>query len=147
MCIAGQERFRAISSGFFRGSVGALLVYDITKRSSFESVERWLSDLNSHVDKKVVVMLVGNKCDLKNQRQVSVDEATAIAKRLGLSFLETSALDSTNVAESFRHVLEEAYRRSYNNPPIGPIADDPFQSSDNIELHPSQNVSSPSRCC
>jgi small GTP-binding protein len=63
---AGQERYRAITSAYYRGAVGALLVYDISKRLTFENVERWLKELRTHADPSIVVMLVGNKCDLKH---------------------------------------------------------------------------------
>ena len=107
--IAGQERYRAITSAYYRGAVGALLVYDITKKNTFESVERWLTELKDYADSKIVVMLVGNKCDLRDEREVSVEEGTAAAAKFGLSFIETSALDATNVDESFRRVLEEIH--------------------------------------
>ena len=109
---AGQERYRAITSAYYRGAVGALLVYDITNRKTFESVERWLKELREHADAKIVVMLVGNKCDLTDGRQVDVEEGTACAAKFGLSFLETSALNATNVEESFKTVLTEIYKLS-----------------------------------
>lgn len=125
------------------------MVYDITKRNTFESVERWLKELKDHADTKIVVMLVGNKCDLKDQRQVSVEEATSMATRLGVSFLETSALDATNVDESFRQVLEEIHSRSAANAPPGPILDDAVSSraGDNIDLRPQKKSSKSSKCC
>lgn len=112
---AGQERYRAITSAYYRGAVGALLVYDITNRKTFESVERWLKELREHADTKIVVMLVGNKCDLVDSRQVDVEEGTACAAKFGLSFLETSALNATNVEESFKTVLTEIYKLSGSN--------------------------------
>ncbi len=80
---AGQERYRAITSSYYRGAVGALLVYDITKAQSFVNVERWLSELRDHADQDVVVMLVGNKSDLKHMRAVSTEEAVSFA---GINF-------------------------------------------------------------
>ena len=65
---AGQERYRAITSAYYRGAVGALLVYDITKHVTYENVERWLKELRDHADSNIVIMLVGNKSDLKNHR-------------------------------------------------------------------------------
>lgn len=112
---AGQERYRAITSAYYRGAVGALLVYDITNRKTFESVERWLKELREHADSKIVVMLVGNKCDLAESRQVDVEEGTACAAKFGLTFLETSALNATNVEESFKTVLTEIYKLSGAN--------------------------------
>lgn len=76
---AGQERYRAITSAYYRGAVGALLVYDITKRSTFENVERWLAELKEHADDGVVILLVGNKSDLRHIRAVSTEEGAAFA--------------------------------------------------------------------
>lgn len=106
---AGQERYRAITSAYYRGAVGALLVYDISKRTSYDNVERWLKELRDHADKNIVILLVGNKSDLKHLRGVSPDEARAYAEKEQLAFIETSALDSTNVDEAFRQILREIY--------------------------------------
>ncbi|MCO5551068.1 hypothetical protein L7F22_004565 [Adiantum nelumboides] len=107
---AGQERYRAVTSAYYRSAVGALLVYDITKEQSFEHVPRWLDELKLHADPNIVVMLVGNKCDLSNLRAVSTEEAKAYAEKEGLFFLETSALDATNVETAFVTVLIEIYK-------------------------------------
>ncbi|XP_057184248.1 ras-related protein Rab-11B-like [Triplophysa rosa] len=107
---AGQERYRAITSAYYRGAVGALLVYDIAKHLTYESVERWLKELRDHADNNIVIMLVGNKSDLRHLRAVPTDEARAFAEKNHLSFIETSALDSTNVEEAFKNILTEIYR-------------------------------------
>ncbi|XP_055392721.1 ras-related protein Rab-11A isoform X3 [Bubalus kerabau] len=102
---AGQERYRAITSAYYRGAVGALLVYDIAKHLTYENVERWLKELRDHADSNIVIMLVGNKSDLRHLRAVPTDEARAFAEKNGLSFIETSALDSTNVEAAFQTIL------------------------------------------
>ncbi|XP_049770944.1 ras-related protein Rab-11A isoform X3 [Schistocerca cancellata] len=107
---AGQERYRAITSAYYRGAVGALLVYDIAKHLTYENVERWLRELRDHADQNIVIMLVGNKSDLRHLRAVPTDEAKMFAERNGLSFIETSALDSTNVETAFQNILTEIYR-------------------------------------
>ncbi|NXW17928.1 RB11B protein, partial [Circaetus pectoralis] len=76
---AGQERYRAITSAYYRGAVGALLVYDIAKHLTYENVERWLKELRDHADNNIVIMLVGNKSDLRHLRAVPTDEARAFA--------------------------------------------------------------------
>jgi len=106
---AGQERYRAITSAYYRGAVGALLVYDISKVVSFENVERWLNELRDHADSNIVIMLVGNKSDLRHLRAVPTETAADFAKKHGLSFIETSALDSTNVELAFQRILTEIY--------------------------------------
>jgi GTPase SAR1 family protein len=73
-------------------------------------VERWLRELRDHADQNIVIMLVGNKSDLRHLRAVPTDEATQYAERNGLSFIETSALDSTNVEAAFTNILTEIYK-------------------------------------
>ena len=107
---AGQERYRAITSAYYRGAVGALLVYDISKRLTFENVERWLKELRTHADPSIVVMLVGNKCDLKHLQAVLTDDAKSFAEQNNLAFIETSALDGQNVDLAFETLLIEIYR-------------------------------------
>jgi Ras-related protein Rab-11B len=104
---AGQERYRAITSAYYRGAVGALLVYDISKRITYENVPRWLKELRDHADENIVIMLVGNKRDLRHMRAVTTDEAKEFAEQNRLFFIETSALDSTNVEAAFKRILSE----------------------------------------
>lgn len=82
-----------------------MVVYDIAKHMTFENVERWLKELRDHADDNIVIMLVGNKSDLRHLRAVPADLAKSFAERNSVSFLETSALDSTNVEAAFTHIL------------------------------------------
>eukprot|EP00850_Spirogloea_muscicola_P000681 SM000002S05761 [mRNA] locus=s2:1989826:1991754:- [translate_table: standard] len=107
---AGQERYRAVTSAYYRGAVGAMVVYDMTKRATFEHVERWLEELRAHADSNIFIMLVGNKSDLSDQRSVGTSEAKDLAKKQGVAFMETSALECTNVESAFTMVLTEIYR-------------------------------------
>ncbi|KAK8516512.1 hypothetical protein V6N13_097802 [Hibiscus sabdariffa] len=107
---AGQERYRAVTSAYYRGAVGAMLVYDITKRQSFDNVAKWLEELRGHADKNIVVMLVGNKSDLGSLRAVPMEDAKEFAQQEGLFFMETSALEDTNVESAFVTVVTEIYR-------------------------------------
>jgi len=106
---AGQERYRAITSAYYRGAVGALLVYDITATDTFQNIEKWLSELRDHADANIVIMLVGNKCDLEHLRTTSEKIAKDFAIGQGLLFIETSALDSTNVEQAFVDSLHKVY--------------------------------------
>ncbi|RVX13621.1 Ras-related protein Rab11C [Vitis vinifera] len=94
-----KKRYRAITSAYYRGAVGALLVYDITKRQTFENVQRWLRELRDHADSNIVIMMAGNKSDLNHLRAVSGDDAQILAEKEGLSFLETSALEALQCRE------------------------------------------------
>ncbi|GMH14357.1 hypothetical protein Nepgr_016198 [Nepenthes gracilis] len=106
---AGQERYRAITSAYYRGAVGALLVYDITRNVTFENVERWLKELRDHTDSNITIMLVGNKADLRHLRAVSTEDAKTFAERESTFFMETSALESSNVENAFTEVLTQIY--------------------------------------
>jgi Ras-related protein Rab-11A len=105
---AGQERYRAITSAYYRGAVGALLVYDISKHQTYENVTRWLKELRDHADSNIVIMLVGNKSDLRHLRAVPTEDAKAFASENNLSFIETSALDASNVDLAFQNILTGA---------------------------------------
>ncbi|CAK7350380.1 unnamed protein product [Dovyalis caffra] len=104
------SRYRAITSAYYRGAVGALLVYDVTRHSTFENVERWLRELRDHTDPNIVVMLIGNKSDLRHLVAVSTEDGKSFAERESLYFMETSALEATNVDNAFAEVLTQIYR-------------------------------------
>ena len=99
-----------MTSAYYRGAVGAMLVYDITKRQTFEHISRWLEELRNHADNNIVIMLIGNKTDLATLRGVTSEDAKEFAEKEGLFFLETSALEATNVETAFQSVLTEIYR-------------------------------------
>ncbi|KAL6606447.1 hypothetical protein ACP70R_042100 [Stipagrostis hirtigluma subsp. patula] len=106
---AGQEQYHAITSSYYRQADGALLVYDVTRYSTFKNVDRWLKELRDHADSNIVIMLVGNKSDLRHLVEVQTDEGKAFAERESLYFMETSALESTNVENAFAEVLTQIY--------------------------------------
>ncbi|KAK1411103.1 hypothetical protein QVD17_37647 [Tagetes erecta] len=131
---AGQERFRAVTSAYYRGAVGALVVYDITRTTTFDSVERWLQELQTHSDTTVARMLVGNKCDLENIRGVSVEDGKSLAEKQGMFFLETSALDSTNVKTAFEMVIREIYDNIVSRKVLNSDSYKPELSFDGVTL-------------
>ncbi|TNV84411.1 hypothetical protein FGO68_gene14284 [Halteria grandinella] len=99
---AGQEQFKSITSQFYRGAAGALLVYDITRRDTFTHIETWLREVRENGNADMVIMLIGNKADLADtKRRVSTEEGERFAKDNGLIFLETSAKTALNVEEAF----------------------------------------------
>jgi len=107
---AGQERYRTVVSAYYRLVVGALLVYDICKHSTFENIELWLKELREQANRNIVIMLVGNKSDLRHLRAVPTEEARQFSEKNKISFIETSALDSTNIELSFQKFFMEIYR-------------------------------------
>jgi Ras-related protein Rab-11A len=146
---AGQERYRAITSAYYRGAVGALLVYDIAKHATYVNVTRWLKELRDHADSNIVIMLVGNKSDLKHLRAVATEEAKAFSTENGLSFIETSALDASNVESAFQTILTDIYRivssksLAQEADPIKPPTGDTLTVSPSVDA--SANKSS--NCC
>jgi len=146
---AGQERYRAITSAYYRGAVGALLVYDIAKHATYVNVTRWLKELRDHADSNIVIMLVGNKSDLKHLRAVPTEEAKAFSTENGLSFIETSALDASNVESAFQTILSDIYRivssksLAQDADPIKPPTGDTLTVSPSVDASASQG----GKCC
>ena len=108
---AGQERYKSITSAYYKGAKGALVVYDITNKFTFDSVDKWVQDLNSYGDKNLTLLLVGNKSDLEEKRQVNKDEGEEKARSFGLGFIETSACSGDNIDQSFDIMLKEVLKK------------------------------------
>mmetsp|Transcript_12611 Transcript_12611/g.18076 ORF Transcript_12611/g.18076 Transcript_12611/m.18076 type:complete len:216 (-) Transcript_12611:241-888(-) len=107
---AGQESFRSITRSYYRGAAGALLVYDITRRETFNHLTRWLEEARQNSHQNMVIMLIGNKSDLEHRRQVSREEGEAFAEENNLVFLETSAKTAANVEAAFVKTAEKIYQ-------------------------------------
>mmetsp|Transcript_40593 Transcript_40593/g.72169 ORF Transcript_40593/g.72169 Transcript_40593/m.72169 type:complete len:207 (+) Transcript_40593:108-728(+) len=112
---AGQERFRTITTSYFRGAQGILLVYDVTDRNSFNSIRNWVSQIQQHADVHVNKILIGNKCDMKDERVVTTEEGQKLAAEYGIQFFETSAKNDIQVEESFVTVAREVKERLIND--------------------------------
>lgn len=104
---AGQENFRSITRSYYRGAIGALLVYDVTNPNSFENLPSWLKDSLDATNQNIGVVLVGNKSDLDQDRQVNKEVAKNFAKENNLLFLETSAKNGTNIEKIFQILSEQ----------------------------------------
>jgi small GTP-binding protein len=98
---AGQERFRTITTSYYKGAHAIIICFDITDRSSFEHVRNWMADIDKFAKEGVLRILVGNKCDLENARQVRKEEGNEIANKYGIKYLETSAKDTINIEDLF----------------------------------------------
>jgi len=120
--------------------LGALLVYSITSRESFEDCETWLEEVVQHADPGILIMLVGNKTDLVAQRSVTPEEGLAFAQRNKLSFIETSAKDNTNVGEAFERLIREIYLQLHAPRPPDPdsaaSADDSTRAPRGMVIQP-----------
>jgi Ras-related protein Rab-6A len=101
---AGQERFRSLIPSYIRDSSVAVIVYDVTSRQSFLNIQRWVEEVRAERGSDVIIVLVGNKTDLVDRRQVTIEEGDAKARELGVMFIETSAKAGFNVKALFRKV-------------------------------------------
>ncbi|KAI7851382.1 ras family-domain-containing protein [Circinella umbellata] len=143
---AGQESFRSITQSYYRGAAGALLVYDISRRESFEHIPTWLADVRKHANPHTTIMLLGNKNDLDSRkRQVTTEEAQRFAEENDIPlFMETSAKSAENVEEAFIKTAEKVYEK---------IKDGIFAGNETsgIRLGPTQNSAlseeSQAGCC
>ena len=104
---AGQERYKAITNAFYKGSKGAFVVYDITRKSSFLNIDKWIGELKTNGSEDILIILVGNKTDLEDKREVSTDEGEKKAKQYGIAFCETSALQGKNIEYAFNILIDE----------------------------------------
>lgn len=121
---AGQERFRTITTAYYRGAMGIMLVYDITQEKSFENIKNWIRNIEENASSDVEKMLLGNKCELNEKRQVSRERGEQLAIEYGIKFMETSAKNSTNVEEAFLTLASDIKakmekRMEATNPPKG----------------------------
>ena len=112
---AGQERYRSMTKAYYKGALGALIVYDITNRNSFENVENWMTDLKSSADQKVSILLIGNKNDLEEEREVKIEEGEKRAQEYDIAFLETSAKNGNNIEMAFKTLIEEVYNKCHKD--------------------------------
>ena len=104
---AGQENFRSITRSYYRSSVAAIVVYDITSRKSFEKISSWLQELRENAHNKIAIFLVGNKLDLAKQREVTYEEGYALSKAQKVKFTETCAFELNTIEPMFKSLAED----------------------------------------
>ena len=107
---AGQERFRAVTRSYYRGAAGALMVYDVTRRSTYNHLSSWLTDARNLTNPNTVIFLIGNKCDLEAQRDVTHEEAKQFAEENGLMFVEASAKTGERVEDAFLETAKKIFQ-------------------------------------
>lgn len=108
---AGQERFRSVTHSYYHNADGVIITYDITSRKSFENLNQWLEDVHRFTSKKVLMYIVGNKCDLVHQRQVDFRSAEMVAEKENCVAMETSAKEADNVENLFMGLATQLKRR------------------------------------
>ncbi|CBY34279.1 unnamed protein product [Oikopleura dioica] len=104
---AGQERFHTITTSYYRGANGILLVYDITQPKTFDNISKWLRNINEHASEDVERMLIGNKCDMEDKRLISEERGRKVAEENGIKFFETSAKENINIEIAFNSLAED----------------------------------------
>jgi len=139
---AGQERFRTVVSTYFRGAHGILLLYDVTNKDSFKNLENWLIEIEKNSSDKVLKILVGNKCDLSDDREIQTEEGQAFAVRNGMEFMETSAKMNTNVSKAFEtlgKLMIEFNSKGNNNSQSG--------EGKNLKANSGKDLNTKKKCC
>jgi small GTP-binding protein len=106
---AGQEKFKAITHNYLKGVNGAILVYDVTNKQSFDLIENWVKNIYDNNEKNVSKILFGNKTDLIKERQVTTEEGQKLAKKMECEYFEGSALNGENIKESMNEIAKIAY--------------------------------------
>jgi len=109
---AGQERFHTITTSYYRGAMGIMLVYDITNAKSFDNIAKWLRNIDEHANEDVERMILGNKCDMDDKRVVSKERGESIAREHNIYFLETSAKTNINIETAFIQLAEAILDKS-----------------------------------
>jgi len=111
---AGEERFRTITTSYYKGAQAIIVVFDITDRDSFEHVKNWMADVDKFAKEGVLRILCGNKCDLEHQRKISKEEGKELASKYGIQYIETSAKDTTNIEELFFNTTETFLNKQFS---------------------------------
>ena len=145
---AGEERFRTITTSYYKGAHAILIVFDITEKDSFEHVKNWVADIDKFAKQGVLRILVGNKCDLEKQRNVTKEEANELAEKLGIKYIETSAKDTINIETLFvdtaKYLLSKQINKSGNSNNMG--AKNGIDLNNNNQT-PQKNNNNYSYCC
>ena len=108
---AGQERYKSITNAYYKGAKGAFVVYDITREATFKNTDTWIGEIKTNGSEDVLIVLIGNKSDLEDQREVSLEEATKKAEQNKILFCETSALQATNIDHAFHIMIEQVAKK------------------------------------
>uniref|UniRef100_A0A0X3NZU5 Ras-related protein Rab-1 n=1 Tax=Schistocephalus solidus TaxID=70667 RepID=A0A0X3NZU5_SCHSO len=130
---AGQERFQTITASYYRGAMGIMLVYSVTSKKSFENIAKWMANIKNLASYEVETIIIANKADMSQQREVSSEEGKEIAERYGVKHFETSAKLGTNIEEAFLDLT----RAILNKQP---------RDQDNSQRGQTYRLSEPSQC-
>jgi len=138
---AGQERFRTITTAYYRGAMGILLVYDVTDERSFNNIRNWIHNIEQHASEGVNKILIGNKCDILEQKKIDKEQGQALADEYGIKFLETSAKSNIGVEEAFFTLARDIKKRLIDN------AEEKKQDSKGQTINPGETQGTSGGCC
>ncbi|KPP65980.1 ras-related protein Rab-3D-like [Scleropages formosus] len=136
---AGQERYRTITTAYYRGAMGFLLMYDITNLDSFSAVRDWATQIKTYSWDNAQVILVGNKCDLEDDRLVPTEDSQRLANELGFEFFEASAKDNINVKQAFEQLVDLIFDKMNEGLEGGDILASVHRGSQGLKETPPNN--------
>ena len=140
---AGQEKYASLTSSYYKSAKGALVVYDITDKESFNKIEKLVNDIKNGGDKNIYIILLGNKIDLEDRRVITKEEGENLAQKLNLGFGEVSAKTGDGIEEAFQKLINEVYRISKNE--FKSYSD--VQVSVNQKIEPKKTIVQKKKCC
>ena len=136
---AGQEKFAVMAKSYYKRAHGMIIACAINNRGTFENLRTWLNSVRENAEAEIQIILIANKCDLEEEREIKKEEIKSKADELGIEFFETSARTNYNVDEAFDKIIQKVYKSVYDNPsdkPVGIVLDGS-----------SKKASSGRRCC
>ena len=138
---AGQERFRTVIASYFKGSHGVLLIYDVTNKTSFKQLESWLEIIENNASEDILKILIGNKIDLEEDREVTKEEGQSFANMHNIQFMETSAKMNTNVNEAFEALAKIMMEFNVNQKVKA------TKNDKTVKVSSGKNLSTKKKCC
>ena len=142
---AGQERYRSITSAYYKGAKGAFIVYDITRKNTFDNIDKWISDLKTNGDENLAIVLIGNKSDLEERREIQKDEGIKKSEEYKTAFMETSALNGDNIDKAFDELINQIYQN--NSSIIEEEKEVEIDKGVNLNDEKKENNESNKKCC
>ena len=143
---AGQEKYNTLTSSYYKGAKGALIVYDVTQKTTFDKIERYIDELKDNADKNVFMVLVGNKSDLEGNRMILKEEGEQLATKLKIGFFEVSAKTGVGIENLFKYLIDGVYKK--NNREFKSVASIEIGETPKIKLEePLVGTGNKKRCC
>ena len=144
---AGSEKFRSITTQYYKGAKGCLVVYDITDQSSFDNIDKWINEVKVCADKNVTFIIIGNKSDLEDIRQVNTELGEDKAMVNEAAFMETSALSGENIEKAFEFMINEIYKKNFNEMTKARDNDNLGGSKDLAAFNENNDNARKKKCC